>query len=62
MNDVKNENEGNIFNIISTGICTTGKEISDEFYNGTENHTKTLNIDTRKCISDAKEDLLTENK
>ena len=46
--------------VISTGICTTAKEINDEFYNDRANHTKTLDIDTRKCISDAKEELLTE--
>ena len=46
--------------VISTGICTTAKEISDEFYNDTANYTKTLDTDTRKCISDAKEELLTE--
>ena len=53
-NDVKTENKGHIFKAISTGICTTAKEISDEFYNDTANHTKTLDIDTRKCINDAK--------
>ena len=57
-NDVNTENKGHIFKAISTGICTTAKEISDEFYNETANHTKTLDIDTRKCISDAKEELL----
>ena len=31
MNDVNTENIGNIFNTVSTGICATGKEISDEF-------------------------------
>ena len=59
-NDVKTENKGHVFKAISTGICTTAKEISDEFYNDTANHTKTLDIDTRKCINDAKWELLTE--
>ena len=59
-NDVNTENKGHIFKAISTGICTTAKEISDEIYNDTANHTKTLDIDTRKCISDANEELLTE--
>ena len=59
-NDRNTENKGHIFKAISTGICTTAKEISDEFYNDTANHTKTLDIDTRKCISDGKEELLTE--
>ena len=59
-NDVNTENKGHIFKAISTGICTTAKEISDEFYNDTANHKKTLDIDTRKSISDAKEELLTE--
>ena len=48
-NDVNTENKGNVF-----------KEISDEIYNDTANHTKTLDIDRRKCISDTKEELLTE--
>ena len=60
MNVVNTENKGNIFNTISTGICTTGKEISDEFHSDTANHTKTLDIDARKYISDAKEELLTK--
>ena len=41
-------------------VCTTTKEISDEFYNQIANHTKTLDIDTRKWISNAKEELLTK--
>ena len=59
-NDVNTENKGHKFKSNSTGICTTAKEVSDEFYNDTANPTKTLDIDARKCISDAKEKLLTE--
>ena len=54
------ERKGNIFKAISTDICNTAKELNDGFYNDTASHTKTLAIDTRKCISDAKEELLTE--
>ena len=54
------ERKGNIFKAISTDICTTAKELNDGFYNDKASHTKTLAIDTRKCISDAKEELLTE--
>ena len=59
-NDVNTGNKRNIFKAISTGICTAAKEISDEFYNDTANHTKTLDIDTRKCIRNAKEEFLTK--
>ena len=59
-NVVNTDNKGNIFKAIKNGISTTAKEISHEFYNYTANHTKTLYIDTRKCISDAKEESLTE--
>ena len=59
-NDVNTENKVNLSKANCTGICTTAKEISDEFYNGIANHTKTLDIDARKCISNAKEELLTE--
>ena len=58
--DGNTENKENIFKAISTGICTTAKEISDEFYSDTANHTKALDIDARECISDAKEELLTQ--
>ena len=59
-NDVNTENKRNIFKAISTSIFTAAKEISDEFYNDTANHTKTLDIDTRKCIRNAKEEFLTK--
>ena len=59
-NNVNTENKENIFKAISTCICTTAKKVNDEFYNDTANHTKTLGIDTRKCIHDAKVEVLSE--